>query len=77
MALGFGAGGDIAVDTTDASGISTVEPFYEVRLGIEETDEVIMYHGRSGQVRFKLGMEPLLRQWYRKLRQLLQERYQI
>ena len=77
MALGFGAGGDIAVDTTDATGISTVEPFYEVRLELRQTDGVNMYHGRSGRVRFKLGMEPLLRQWYRKLRQLLQERYQI
>jgi putative peptide zinc metalloprotease protein len=77
MALGFGAGGDIAVDTTDAAGIRTVEPFYEVRLEVRETDEVIMFHGRSGRVRFKLGMEPLLRQWYRKLRQLLQERYQL
>jgi len=77
MALGFGAGGDIAVDTTDATGISTVEPFYEVRLEVQDSDEVIMYHGRSGRVRFTLGMEPLLRQWYRKLRQLLQERYQI
>jgi putative peptide zinc metalloprotease protein len=77
MALGFGAGGDIAVDTADATGTSTVEPFYEVRLEVMDTDEVTMYHGRSGRVRFKLGLEPLLQQWYRKLRQLLQERYQI
>jgi putative peptide zinc metalloprotease protein len=77
MALGFGAGGDIAVDSSDATGISAVEPFYEVRLEVPQPDEVIMYHGRSGRVRFTLGLEPLLRQWYRKLRQLLQERYQI
>jgi putative peptide zinc metalloprotease protein len=53
------------------------EPFYEVRLGIAAGTQAALYHGRSGKVRFRLAPEPLLRQWYRKLRQLLQQRYQL
>jgi putative peptide zinc metalloprotease protein len=77
VTLGLGAGGDIAVDTGDATGTSAAEPFYEVRLGIAQDTAAALYHGRSGRVKFKLPLEPLLRQWYRKLRQLLQERYQL
>jgi hypothetical protein len=48
-----------------------------VQLDMEMDTEASLYHGRSGRVRFKLPPEPLLRQGYRKLRQLLQERYQL
>jgi len=77
VALGFGAGGDVAVDVKDSSGVIAAEPFYEVRLDLVPTPGVALYHGRSGRVRFKLPPEPLLQQGYRKLRQLLQERYQL
>jgi putative peptide zinc metalloprotease protein len=77
VALGFGAGGDVAVDVKDSSGMIAAEPFYEVRLDLIPTPGVALYHGRSGRVRFKLPPEPLLQQGYRKLRQLLQERYQL
>ena len=76
-ALGFGAGGGVAIDVTDQSGLSAAEPFYEVRLGISSESPVSLLHGRSGRVRFGLPDEPLLVQWYRKLRQLLQDRYQL
>jgi putative peptide zinc metalloprotease protein len=78
-ALGLGAGGDVAIDVTDQSGLSTAEPYYQVRLGVQEPEErtAAMLHGRSGMVRFVLPNEPLLHQWWRKLRQLLQERYQL
>jgi putative peptide zinc metalloprotease protein len=77
VALGYGAGGEVAVDVTDSSGVIAAEPFYEVRLDLIPDPGVALYHGRSGRVRFKLPPEPLLRQGYRKLRQLLQERYQL
>ena len=77
VALGFGAGGEVAVDVKDSSGVIAAEPFYEVRLDLVPNPEVALYHGRSGRVRFKLPPEPLLQQGYRKLRQLLQERYQL
>ncbi len=76
-ALGFGAGGGLAIDVTDRSGLSASEPFYEVRLRVSSDPAVPLLHGRSGRVRFRLPDEPLLAQWYRKLRQLLQDRYQL
>jgi putative peptide zinc metalloprotease protein len=77
VALGYVAGGEVAVDVSDSSGMVAAEPFYEVQLDMEMDTEASLYHGRSGRVRFKLPPEPLLRQGYRKLRQLLQERYQL
>ena len=76
-ALGFGAGGGVAIDVTDQSGLAAAEPFYEVRLRVSSDAPVSLFHGRSGRVRFRLPNEPLLAQWYRKLRQLLQDRYQL
>ncbi len=76
-ALGFGGGGEIAVETREASGAVAVEPFYEVRVAVPSDRGVALVHGRSGRVRFRLGAEPLLLQWYRRLRQLVQTRYQL
>jgi putative peptide zinc metalloprotease protein len=77
VALGYGGGGEVAVDVTDSSGVVAAEPFYEVRLDVVPNPDAALYHGRSGRVCFKLPPEPLLRQGYRRLRQLLQERYQL
>jgi len=76
-ALGWTAGGDVAVNVRDPGGTEAAEPFYEVRADVPRTTEAALYHGRSGRIRFKLSAEPLLRQWWRRLRQLLQKRYQI
>ena len=75
VALGFYGGGDIAVSSKDAMQAS--EPFFEVRSDMAKLAEVTELHGRTGRIRFKLPSEPLLRQWYRSFRQLLQDRYQI
>jgi putative peptide zinc metalloprotease protein len=77
VALGIRAGGEIPVSPTEAGGTMAAEPFYEVRLGLAAGSPAALYHGRSGRVRFRLKNEALLRQWYRKLRQLLQQRYQL
>ena len=76
-ALGYVGGGEIAIDIEDTSGKVAAEPFYEVRLSISKDSNAVLYHGRSGRVKFKLPPEPLLRQLNRALRQLLQERYQF
>jgi putative peptide zinc metalloprotease protein len=75
--LGWLAGGEVQVDTSDPSGLKTAEPFYEVRAYLAKQDTVPLLQGRSGRVRFELDPEPLLIQWGRKFRQLLQRRYQI
>jgi putative peptide zinc metalloprotease protein len=77
VALGFGAGGELAIDISDTSGTIAAEPFYEVRLEIVQETEAELFHGRSGRVKFLLSPEPLLKQWGRQLWQLLQRRYQL
>ena len=76
-ALGWLGGGEVAIDTSDPSGRKTAEPFFEVRTSVRPTPGLTFYHGRSGRIRFELAPRPLLLQWYRKLRQLLQRRYRI
>jgi putative peptide zinc metalloprotease protein len=75
-ALGWAGGGEIAVNPTDESGRKASELFFEVRAGVPATD-IVLVHGRSGRMRFQLPGKPILSQLVRKLRQLLQERYQI
>lgn len=76
-ALGWQAGGELQVAPTDASGLQAAEPFFQVMAYVQPNEHVFMLHGRSGRIRFRLAPEPLLRQWGRRFRQLLQERYQI
>ena len=75
-ALGWRGGGEIPVELNDESGLRTAEPFFEVRASVANSQAAIL-HGRSGKIRFQLPPEPLLEQWIRKLRQLLQQRYAI
>ncbi len=74
-ALGWRSGGEVAVASTDASGLTAREPFFEMRAAVGATSGVTLMDGRSGRIRFELPPEPLLRQWLRKLDQLLQQRY--
>ncbi|MDX1763070.1 MAG: hypothetical protein R3231_01985 [bacterium] len=76
-ALGWGAGGEVPVSVEDDTGLSTTEPFFQIYADLNQESAVDFLHGRSGQIRFYLGPEPLLEQWVRKFRQLLQKRYQI
>ncbi|MBN1696806.1 MAG: hypothetical protein JW881_04775 [Spirochaetales bacterium] len=76
-ALGLAAGGEVTIDIKDQSGTKTTEPFYEVRLTIAEDSLGGLLHGRTGRVQFRLPMEPLLQQWWIKLIQLIQKRYQL
>lgn len=74
-ALGFQGGGSLATSPTSAEVASL--PFYELRLLISGCPKSPQLQGMSGQVRFQLAPEPILIQAYRKVRQLIQARYQI
>jgi putative peptide zinc metalloprotease protein len=77
-ALGWQGGGDIAVRADDTSGTKTTESFFEVRAEIENSStEAVLRHGRSGELRCRLPWRPLLSQWWRHGRQLVQKRFQI
>jgi len=74
-ALGWVAGGEVPVSPTEPT--KAKEPFFEVRAELPSRQGVALLHGRSGKIRFDLAAEPLLPRWLRRLRQLLQKRYQL
>ncbi|MGV3775039.1 MAG: hypothetical protein ACO1QB_19235 [Verrucomicrobiales bacterium] len=76
-ALGWAAGGEVPVAQDDPQGQKAAEPFFEVRSDVDSLPEVMLAHGRAGKIRFDLPSEPLLPRAVRRLRQLIQKRYQI
>jgi putative peptide zinc metalloprotease protein len=75
-ALGWAAGGEVPVALSDPQGQKASEPFFEVRAEVNAGAVAALLHGRSGKIRFDLEPEPLLPRWIRRIRQLLQQRYQ-
>jgi putative peptide zinc metalloprotease protein len=76
-ALGWEGGGEMAVSHKDNSGRTAAEPFFAVIGQIQPDREVSVLHGQTGTIRFRLSNEPLLKRWYRRLSQLLQNRFQF
>ncbi len=76
-ALGWSAGGEVAVDLQDRSGVRTREPVFEVRAALPADGAACLTHGRTGRMSFDFAPQPLLIQWSLKLRQLVQKRYQL
>ncbi len=75
-ALGWTAQGKVRTRSDDTSGTHAAEPFFLVILDVDDVGPPLR-HGRTGEARFTLESEPLLNQWYRWLRQLLQKRFQL
>jgi hypothetical protein len=48
-----------------------------VRLDLPRETARSLFHGQSGKALFRLPAEPLLKQGWRALRQLVQERYKL
>jgi putative peptide zinc metalloprotease protein len=73
-ALGWQSGGDVATDPSDPDGVTAAEPFFvlEGLLPAAATPELYL---RTGVLRVALDPQPWGRQWLRRLRQLVQERY--
>lgn len=76
-ALGWLGGGELPTDADDRTGIQAVESFFEVRATVDAVAPAALLHGRGGRIRFELPAEPLLEQWGRQFRQMLQKRYGI
>ncbi len=74
-ALGWRGGGQVPVALEDPAGRQAAEPFFLVRAELVPHSQVLLRHGRSGQIRFQLPPEPLLKQGWRRLHQLLQKEY--
>jgi putative peptide zinc metalloprotease protein len=76
-ALGFAAGGSMATDPDDPEGMQTTERFFEVHIQPDEQSTVPLLAGQRVLVRFTLPEKPLAVQWYQRLLQLIQQRFQI
>lgn len=74
-ALGSQGGGPVAIDPTNAKGIQSVEKLFHVdlELPMRVTNRV----GGRVYVLFDHGREPLVKQWYRRLRQLFLSRFNV
>jgi putative peptide zinc metalloprotease protein len=78
-ALGYAAGGAMAVALDDETGTRSVDPFFEIHVSVPE-DMVAGYRLCGGQrvvVRFELPDRPLAVIGWRALRQLVQRRFEI
>ena len=75
--LGFMGGGDISVDRTDSSGLTTMESFFEVRADISIEYNKYLFHDRSGVMKLKLRAKPIGVQISDFIEKLLQKRYKI
>jgi putative peptide zinc metalloprotease protein len=76
-ALGWAGGGEVRLARDDQQGLHAAEPFFEVRAPVTASGDAALLHGRAGKIRFDLPSEPLVPRWVRRLRQLLQKRYQV
>ncbi len=80
-ALGYPAGGPIAVQAGDQNGTAATEPFWEIEIepdsqSMSEMDIAMLLDQRV-VVRFDLPEKPLAEQWLLKLRQVIQRRFNI
>ncbi len=66
--LGVAGGGALAVSPDDKGGTETLEKVFHIEINV---DRPVARIGGRTYVRFAHGEEPLGRQWYRRLRQLL------
>ena len=76
-AVGWRGGGEVPVAVSDETGLQAAEPFFQIHATVNHAPGAVLFHGRSGKLRFTLKPKPLLLQWGHKLRQLLQRRYRI
>ncbi len=81
-ALGWNAKGPVRTREDDSRGLRADQPFFLVvgRLdssAVEDGEGPLLWQGRLGVMRFARPWRPLLVQWTRDFRQLLQNRYRI
>jgi putative peptide zinc metalloprotease protein len=78
-ALGYSVGGTMAVKADDPQGMQAAEPIFEVH--IEPADgameQQMLRPGQRVVVRFTMPPRPLAVQWWRMLRQVMQERFAV
>ncbi len=74
--LGFGGGGEIAIDPSDTSGVRAFETTFQFEVAVAPGDLATMIGSRA-YVRFEHEYEPLGWQLARKIRQLFLKRFNV
>ena len=74
--LGTHGGGTIAVDSRDKEGLQSIEPIYQLEIGLP-SHRLSHYIGNRVHVRFNHSAEPLAQQWLRSIRQLFLARFEV
>lgn len=75
--LGWAGGGPVEIDSSEPSGTTAREPFFQVRSRVVEAAPLVLHHGQTARLNFRLPAKPLFTQLRRWLRQVVQERYQL
>lgn len=73
-ALSWQSGGEIETDPQDRFAVQAIEPFFLMTGEIRDPSHPSLFHHRRGVLRVHVGYRPLLWQWTRALRQLLEAR---
>lgn len=78
-ALGWLGGGEIAVNTQDASGTQAIESFFLLQVALPAAPATNMHllHGLTGTLRLQNKASPLASQGYKAVKQLVQKRYAL
>jgi putative peptide zinc metalloprotease protein len=74
--LGFGGGGEIAIDPSDTSGVRAFETTFQFEVAVTP-GELVTLIGSRAYVRFEHEYEPLGWQLARKIRQLFLKRFNV
>ena len=78
LALGWQAGGAVAVRPDDPKGVQALDPFFELYAWFEPpADDVKTLDGMTGWLRIPLPSKPLAMQATRSMQQLLQKRFSL
>ena len=76
-ALGWRAGGPVAVRDNDPEGMMARDPFFVVTVELPPDGGLVPYHGQTGRLRLVRPPAPLLVQGWEALRRLLQRRFRL
>lgn len=75
-ALSFENGGNILTDPKDPEGLLTLETYMDLEIQVDKPIALNAY-GSSTYIKYDLGYSPLAIQWYRQLKQLFLEQFDV
>jgi putative peptide zinc metalloprotease protein len=75
-ALGTAGGGKVAIDPRDTGGVTAMARLFQIEIELPTASGLLNVGGRA-YVRFDHSRRPLAQRWYREIRQLFLERFNV